>query len=105
MYCVDLGESFQMSIYLQNVACVHPRTIPVKFARSQCTDPGLSSLLSLEGGWLLGTIFGHFFMIFKYFMIFFLVSFKENEIITGLSVFLSVKRRRLPCVVADDDDV
>ena len=44
-------------------------------------------------------------MIFKYFMIFFLVSFKENEIITGLSVFLSVNRRRLPCVVADDDDV
>ena len=44
-------------------------------------------------------------MIFKYFMIFFLVSFKENEIITGLSVFLSVKRRGLPCVVADDDDV
>ena len=38
-------------------------------------------------------------------MIFFIVSFRENEIITGLSVFLSVNRRRLPCVVADDDDV
>ena len=47
--------------------------------------------IKIEGGWLLGTIFGHFFMIFKYFMICFLVSFKENEIITGLSVFLSVK--------------
>ena len=35
----------------------------------------------------------------------FLVSFKENEIITGLRVFLSVKRCRLPWVVADDDDV
>ena len=35
----------------------------------------------------------------------FLVSLKENEIITGLSVFLSIKRRGLPCVVADDDDV
>ena len=36
-------------------------------------------------------------------MINFLDSFKENEIITGLNVFLSVKRRGLPCVVADDD--
>ena len=44
-------------------------------------------------------------MIFGYFMIFFLVSFQENERIMGLSVFLSVKRRILPCVVADDDDV
>ena len=44
-----------------------------------------------EGGWLLVSNFGHFFMIFGYFMIFFLVSFKKNEIITGLSVFLSVK--------------
>ena len=35
-------------------------------------------------------------------MIFFLVSCKENEIITGLRVFLSVKRRRLPWVVVDD---
>ena len=49
--------------------------------------------------------FGHFFMIFGYFMIFFRVSIKENKRITGLGVFLSVKRRRLPCVVADDDDV
>ena len=47
--------------------------------------------IKIEGGWLLGTIFGHFFMIFKYFMICFLVSFKENERITGLGVFLSVK--------------
>ena len=38
-------------------------------------------------------------------MIFFLVSSKENEIIADLCVFLSVNRRRLPCVVADDDDV
>ena len=62
-------------------------------------------VLFFEGGWLLVSNFGHFFMIFGYFMIFFLVSFKKNEIITGLSVFLSVKRRGLPCVVADDDDV
>ena len=63
------------------------------------------SLIKLEGGWLLVSNVGHFFMIFGYFMIYFLVSFKKNEIITGLSVFLSVKRRGLPCVVADDDDV
>jgi len=41
-------------------------------------------------------------------MIFLLVSAKENERITGRSLFLLVKRRRLPWVVADDmmyDDV
>ena len=48
-------------------------------------------IIYLEGGWLLVSNFGYFFMIFGYFMIFFLVSFKKNEIITGLSVFLSVK--------------
>ena len=69
------------------------------------TDMYLYVIINLEGGWLLVSNFGHFFMIFGYFMIFFLVSFEENEIITSLSVFLSVKRRGLPCVVADDDDV
>ena len=52
-----------------------------------------------------GTQFWPLFHDFLIFFNIFLVSFKENEIITGLSVFLSVKRRRLPCVVADDDDV
>ena len=32
--CVDLGESFQTHIYLQNLASIQPRTSPVKFARS-----------------------------------------------------------------------
>ena len=33
VHCVDLGESFQTHIYLQNVASIQPRTSPVKFAR------------------------------------------------------------------------
>ena len=39
VHCVDLGESFPTSIYLQNLASIQPRTSPVKFARSPCTDP------------------------------------------------------------------
>ena len=31
MYCVDLGESFQMSIYMQKSASIQPRTSPPKF--------------------------------------------------------------------------
>ena len=37
--CVDLGESFPTSIYLQNLASIQPRTSLVKFARSPRTDP------------------------------------------------------------------
>ena len=33
VHCVDLGESFQTHILLQNVASIQPRTSPVKFAR------------------------------------------------------------------------
>ena len=39
MHCVDLGESFPTSIYLQNLASIQPRTSFVKFARSPRTDP------------------------------------------------------------------
>ena len=39
MHCVDLGESFQSHIYLQNLASKQPRTSLVKFARSPRTDP------------------------------------------------------------------
>ena len=38
-HCVDLGESFHMSIYLQALASIQPQTSPVKFARSPLTDP------------------------------------------------------------------
>ena len=34
VHCVDLGESFQTHIFLQNLASIQPRTSPVKFARS-----------------------------------------------------------------------
>ena len=32
VHCVDLDESFQTHIYLQNLASIQPRTSPVKFA-------------------------------------------------------------------------
>ena len=34
VHCVDLGESFPTSIYLQKSASIQPRTSPVKFASS-----------------------------------------------------------------------
>ena len=34
VHCVDLGESFQTHIYLQNLASIQPKTSLVKFARS-----------------------------------------------------------------------
>ena len=34
VHCVDLGESFQTHIFLQNFVSIQPRTSPVKFARS-----------------------------------------------------------------------
>ena len=34
VHCVDLGESFQTHIFLQNLASTQPRTSPVKLARS-----------------------------------------------------------------------
>ena len=39
MHCVDLGESFPTSIYLQNLASIQPSTSLVMFARSPRTDP------------------------------------------------------------------
>ena len=31
LHCVDLGESFQTHVYLQNSASIQPRTSPLKF--------------------------------------------------------------------------
>ena len=39
VHCVDLGESFQTHIYLQNFVSIQPRTSPVKFARSSGAGP------------------------------------------------------------------
>ena len=50
MHCVDLGESFPPSIYLQNLASLQPRTSLAKFARSPRTDrPGVHKLLDAHG--------------------------------------------------------
>ena len=35
VHCVDLGESFQTRIYLENLASIPPRTSLVKFAASR----------------------------------------------------------------------
>ena len=35
MHCVDLDESFPMSIYFQNLASIQPRTSPLKFVGSR----------------------------------------------------------------------
>ena len=40
MHCVDLGESFQTHIYLQNFASIQPRTSPVKSAASRALARG-----------------------------------------------------------------
>ena len=33
VHCVDLGESFQTHIFLQNFVSIQPRTNPLKFAK------------------------------------------------------------------------
>ena len=33
VHCVDLGESFQTHIYLENLASIQPRTSPTKLGR------------------------------------------------------------------------
>ena len=38
VHCVDLGESFQTHVYLQNLASIQPRTSPPKFGRSPRSD-------------------------------------------------------------------
>ena len=38
VHCVDLGESFSTSIYLQNVASIQPRTRPKKFESSSSRE-------------------------------------------------------------------
>ena len=38
VHCVDLGERFPTSIYLQYLASIQPRTSLVKIVRSPCTD-------------------------------------------------------------------
>ena len=41
VYCVDLGESFQIKVWLQNSASIQPRTSPLKFYLTAAC-PGIS---------------------------------------------------------------
>ena len=38
VHCVDLGESFPTSIYLQNLASIQPRTSPNNFVSSSSRE-------------------------------------------------------------------
>ena len=38
VHCVDLGESFPTSIYLQNLPSIQPRTSPTKFVSSSSRE-------------------------------------------------------------------
>ena len=38
VHCVDLGESFPTSFYLQNLASIQPRTSPSKFVSSNSRE-------------------------------------------------------------------
>ena len=49
--CVDLGESFQTHIFLQNIASIQPRTSPVKFARSSPVKFARSEGDGFEAPW------------------------------------------------------
>ena len=49
MHCVDLGESFQTHIFLQNFASIQPRTSPIKFAHlAEKSEKGSISNLSTK---------------------------------------------------------
>ena len=48
VHYVDLGESFQTHIFLQNLASIQPRTSPPKFARSISTARKTSSSGQLQ---------------------------------------------------------
>ena len=48
MHCVDLGESFQTHIYLQNFASIQPRTSPLTFAGSLLPDITLQSVFAVS---------------------------------------------------------
>ena len=46
VHCVDLGESFPTSIYLQNLASIQPRTSPKKFGKTGKRDFEISFAFS-----------------------------------------------------------
>ena len=48
VHCVDLDESFQTHIYLQNLASIQPRTSPLKFVGSRDAAAPARDALSLD---------------------------------------------------------
>ena len=51
VHCVDLGESFPTSIYLQNLASIQPRTSPLKFRRRSRRTPPDSAAEFRKRAW------------------------------------------------------
>ena len=62
MHCVDLGESFQTHIFLQNLASIQPRTSPLKFAASR---DGCVQLVLLNGAVLYESVLDAGAMVFE----------------------------------------
>ena len=56
VHCVDLGESFQTHIYLQNLASIQPRASPLKFARSSGRGGGRRGRRDRRGEGVLGAV-------------------------------------------------
>ena len=50
MHCVDLGESFPTSIYLQNLASIQPRTSLLKFEGGGFSAPVILAVYLAVGG-------------------------------------------------------
>ena len=55
MHCVDLGESFPTSIYLQKSASIQPRTSPSKFGgKYSILFTGVLNVYATKGRWVGG---------------------------------------------------
>ena len=103
MHCVDLGESFSTSIYLQNLASIQPspvyqpasqpRTNYIKFTFSPCIDPpgqALSSSLVLS-------------CCFFYVRLFYRI--REGALLFTIESILHGEERGSPGVPGGPDDV
>ena len=78
VHCVDLDESFQTHIYLQNLASIQPRTSPLKFVGSRAVRSAnanwrlqrarrhlLGALLQRARRHLLGALRGGAYVLFE----------------------------------------
>ena len=99
MHCVDLGESFPTNIWLQKLASRQPRTSPVKFARSRCTDtPGVTNFRQIDfrhkklARFRLGRAFSVRSCVFGWVVRFFFFALFLTEFRGSLSIFDSAPR-------------